>query len=158
MLKLKLKDKKEYVSVEHNPYTKKGHTTYAKLWTKCPVCKSDLTNEKGQIVLLGKWNDKKHGIFILSDKLDDFKVEFPEQFDYKKELTVEFICPHCKKSLVLEPEHNCTKCKAPMIMLKAFTKSIIQFCSRTGCKEHKLYLHKDDSWEFFRQAYTDSIY
>ncbi len=158
MLELKLKNKEEYVSIEHNPYAKKGHSVYVKLWTKCPECNTALTNKKGEIVLLGKWDDKKHGIFILSDKLDDFKVEFPEQFNYKKEIIVEFFCPHCKKSLVLKVEHNCPKCSAPSVLLNAFTNSIIQFCSRIGCKEHKLYLHKDDSWKFFRQMYTDSIF
>ncbi|MBN1898407.1 MAG: hypothetical protein JW827_06490 [Spirochaetes bacterium] len=156
-MKLELKNKKEYVSIEHNPYEKKGYSRYAKLNSKCPVCKASVCDKDGKIVLLGKWKDKKHGIFVLSDKFDDFKVEYPEQFNYKEKLIVEFICPYCKSSLVLEEQHNCQKCNAPTIMLKVFTRSVIQFCSRTGCKEHKLFLHKDDMWAFMRQIYTDSM-
>ncbi|MDD5065477.1 MAG: hypothetical protein PHF84_00375 [bacterium] len=157
MLKLILKGKDEYISIEQNPYTQKGHTNYVKLWTRCPVCSKPLTDDKGHITLLGKWNDKKHGIFTLSDKLDDFTVEYPEKLDYKKGIVVEFFCPHCKSSLQLEVKHACS-CGSPTVMLHAFSSSIIQFCSRSSCKEHKLYLHRDDSWAFVRQVFTDKLF
>lgn len=156
MLKLVLKNKDEYLSIEHNPYSDKGHTNYVKLWSKCPVCAKPLTDEKGHIVLLGKWEEKKHGIFTLSDRFDDFHVEYPEKFEHAGEVLVEFFCPHCKNTLQLEAAHDCS-CGAPTVMLNAFSSSIIQFCSRTGCKEHKLYLHKDDGWAFIRQIYTDNL-
>lgn len=158
MLKIIIKNKNEYVSIEKNPYAKKGHRPNVKLWSKCPVCNSDVVNEKGKIVLLGKWNDKKHGIFILSDKFDDFKTEYPEQFDYNQNMSVEFICPHCKHSLMLDKQYNCAVCKSATVMLHVFSKSIIQFCSKSGCKEHQLFLHKDDTWDFMRQVYSDSMH
>lgn len=159
MRQMKSDNKEEYVSIEKSPYAQKGHSNFVKLWTKCPACGKDVNNEKGQIVLLGKWEEdgeqSKHGIFTLSDKLDDYTVEYPEIFDFGKDITVEFICPHCKSGLLLEPEHDCS-CGSASVMLKAFSKSIITFCSKTGCKEHMLHLHKDDTWQFIRQVYTDS--
>lgn len=159
MLKLNLDNKDEFVSIEKSPYAQKGHSNLVKLWAKCPVCQKDVNNEKGQIVLLGKWEEdgehKRHDIFTLTDKFDDYRIEFPENFDAKKDMTVEFICPSCKSSLLLESKHDC-KCGSPCFMLAAFSKSIITLCSRTGCKEHMLYLHKDDTWPFIRQIYTDS--
>ncbi|MBM4371814.1 MAG: hypothetical protein FJ098_09180 [Deltaproteobacteria bacterium] len=47
-----------------------------------------------------------------------------------------FRCPHCGRSLVTR--ETCTICAAPLASLDLDEGGSVQFCSRRGCKGHRL--------------------
>jgi predicted RNA-binding Zn-ribbon protein involved in translation (DUF1610 family) len=60
--------------------------------------------------------------------------------EIKKDIIVDFTCPHCNKELLVKEE--CRLCDAPMVSFVLQTGGRVNFCSRHGCSNH--YVAFDD--------------
>jgi len=105
-----------------------------RLETACPNCHAHLT--EGQRVHLDGYVKDTHqdGAVYLSAVFGDSAVE--SDLAVPDGTTVEFRCPVCDGSLMLEMP--CRLCGAPMASLALLPGGVLEFCSRRGCKGHAL--------------------
>ncbi len=100
----------------------------------CPNCGAALT--EGQKVHLDGYVRETHedGEVYLSAIFGDYGVE--SELKIPDGATVEFRCPICEESLMLQIP--CKLCGAPMASLALSSGGALDFCSRRGCRGHAL--------------------
>jgi glutamate synthase (NADPH/NADH) small chain len=105
----------------------------------CPYCKKTFNVEKQheKSLIFNAIYKKQDLVIKLSPFLDifDIKTSIPVK---KDDLLDDFLCPHCKKSLV-SSEMKCGKCgsKVGESIVSAFAKLIpFYFCLKYGCEWH----------------------
>ncbi len=100
----------------------------------CPNCGAALT--EGQKVHLDGYVRETHedGEVYLSAIFGDYGVE--SELKIPDGATVEFRCPICEESLMLQIP--CKLCGAPMASLTLSSGGVLEFCSRRGCRGHAL--------------------
>ncbi len=104
------------------------------LETKCPRCHQEL-NEGTKIPLdIQIIEHSKAGVLKLSAIFGDYEID--SDIDIPEGSLVNFKCPKCEESLVIE--NKCELCAAPMVSLELKNGGHIDFCSRRGCKGHAL--------------------
>ncbi len=100
----------------------------------CPSCHAVLT--EGQKVHLDAYVRDTHedGKVYLSAIFGDYSVQ--SELKIPEGATVEFRCPICDESLMLQIP--CRLCGAPMASLTLTVGGTLEFCSRRGCRGHAL--------------------
>ncbi len=100
----------------------------------CPNCQGSLN--EGQKVHLDAYirETNQDGKVYLSALFGDHTVS--TDLDIADGMAVEFRCPLCDQSLMLEMP--CRLCGAPMASLNIQGGGVVEFCSRRGCKAHAL--------------------
>ncbi len=105
----------------------------------CPHCNRSLMTHDhhidGQpmIHVTASWG-RKHGWMRLSSLYGDYRME--SEHDVPADTIIHFFCPRCHGEL--RSPRLCPRCDAAMIPLLVRAGGIMQFCSRHGCKEHRL--------------------
>lgn len=106
---------------------------------KCPVCGNSLmdhqrlVDNEPSIRLKIKIQDKK-GTINLSSIYGSYN--YYTDIDIKMDEIADFFCPHCSAQITSDQE--CLSCDAPMAPLYLDMGGKVSFCSRSGCKNHKV--------------------
>lgn len=111
------------------------------LAVSCPYCRKSLMdaekpldgNPSIRVTLRVAGADH---ILNLSALYGSFRYDTPAQVDLGAE--TELFCPHCKASLVTDA--RCEVCKARSCRMSLELEGDVYFCSRRGCKNHKVEL------------------
>ncbi len=100
----------------------------------CPSCNALLT--EGQLVHLDAYckESNRDGRIYLSAIFGDYAIQ--TDLTIPKGATVEFRCPICDVSLMLQIP--CKLCGATMASVNIRAGGTLEFCSRAGCKGHAL--------------------
>ncbi len=100
----------------------------------CPSCHAVLT--EGQQVHLAAYVPETHedGEVYLSAIFGDDAVQ--SDLEIPEGATVEFRCPRCDESLMLQIP--CKLCGARMASVTLSSGGALEFCSRRGCRGHAL--------------------
>jgi hypothetical protein len=100
----------------------------------CPHCRASLTD--GMVVRLDGHvrETDADGEVLLSAVFGEYTVR--SDLAITDGATVDFRCPTCEASLMLELA--CRQCGAKMVSLDLATGGYIEFCSRRGCRGHAI--------------------
>ncbi len=106
---------------------------------KCPVCgvslmdHDRLVDNEASIQLNIKIGDQD-GTINLSSIYGSYN--YVTDIDIRNDEVAEFFCPHCSANITSDLE--CLSCGADMIPLYLDMGGKVSFCSRSGCKNHKV--------------------
>jgi Zn finger protein HypA/HybF involved in hydrogenase expression len=106
---------------------------------KCPVCSASLldhqrlVDNEPSIRLKIKIGENK-GTINLSSIYGSYN--YIADIEIRKDEIAEFNCPHCEAQIT--SDQHCLTCDAPTIPLYLDMGGKVSFCSRSGCKNHKV--------------------
>ncbi len=106
---------------------------------KCPVCGASLMDEDRLVdnessIRLNIMIGERKGSINLSSIYGSYN--YYTDIDIKKDEIAEFSCPHCGAQIKSDSE--CLTCGAGMVPLYLDMGGKVSFCSRSGCKNHKV--------------------
>lgn len=106
---------------------------------KCPTCGASLMDQDRLVdnepsIRLGIAVGEEKGTINLSSIYGSYN--YIADIDIKKDEIAEFSCPHCTAHLNADLE--CLSCGADMVPLYLDMGGKVSFCSRSGCKDHKV--------------------
>lgn len=112
---------------------------FLSLSLNCPHCGHTLMDPENLVdneisIMLHIDIGKKKGDINLSSIYGSYN--YVCSVDTPKDEVAVFTCPHCGKEVNTEDE--CNVCKAPMVTLIMDMGGKINFCSRSGCKNHNV--------------------
>ncbi|HPE35449.1 MAG TPA: hypothetical protein PLI65_11700 [Bacteroidales bacterium] len=110
---------------------------YISLAVKCPHCGESLMDLNHLIhgypsVKVNIETKRARGIIWLCSIYDCFDHE--NNIELREDEEVQFYCPHCNQSLMLET--RCNLCNAQMVGFNIKVGGKVDICSRKGCKNH----------------------
>lgn len=110
---------------------------YISLSVKCPQCSQSLMDKNHLIhgypgVKVNIETARARGLMWLCSIYDCHDHE--NNIELKDDELVNFYCPHCNQSLMLDVP--CGVCKAPMVGFNIKVGGKVDICSRKGCKNH----------------------
>jgi NADH-quinone oxidoreductase subunit E len=114
------------------------------LLASCPRCRHSLldpghTIEGQPSIRVTVAGGNAHGWLRLSSLYGSFVVE--AEHDLPLDSVAGFFCPHCNAELA--GAGPCPLCHAPLVPLAVGAESMVQICSRRGCRYHLLDLHPE---------------
>ncbi len=106
---------------------------------KCPRCNHSLMDlnhpiDKHASIKITVSFGRKHGWLRLSSMYGSFNIE--SEYEILNGTIVNCFCPHCNGTLT--DTATCPECEAHMITMQVRGGSMLQVCSRHGCKGHML--------------------
>jgi NADH:ubiquinone oxidoreductase subunit E len=114
------------------------------LTASCPRCRHSLMETSHTIdgqpaIRITAANGNGHGWLRLSSLYGSYVVE--AEHDVAPDAVVHLFCPHCNVELTAAVP--CPVCNAPLVLLSVGTESMVQICSRRGCRYHLLDLVRE---------------
>lgn len=111
------------------------------LAVRCPFCGASLMDAQSLIdgqpsIRVNMSLQGRQGALHLSSIYGSFRFDSSAPIGDGE--VAELACPHCSRSLVTDAE--CEICQAPMARMKLEVDGEVFFCSRKGCKVHKVEL------------------
>ena len=111
------------------------------LTVRCPFCSADLMDSSNLLdgypsIRMHLKVGRQEGDLRLSCLYGSFRYSTRVKVSDGDE--TELFCPHCRRSLLTDVA--CEICKAPMVKLRLIVDGDVYFCSRKGCKNHKVEL------------------
>lgn len=106
---------------------------------RCPHCNHSLLDPNFLIdnqpsVRLTISFERQHGWLRLSSLYGSYNLS--SEYEIPINTIAHFFCPHCHAELT--GSASCPACNAPMVPLTVYGGGMVQFCSRRGCKNHKM--------------------